>query len=725
MSTNGWGKASINNSNGFGDGAINNTNGWGDSQLRSWSGDTDIDGGLGKPVNTVAPVISGSTALGSTLTTTNGTWISDPVATYTYQWKRNGSNIIGATNKIYVLQLADSNKSITCQVTATNVFGGANAVSNSLSIPTYQAPINTVAPAITGTAQEGQTLTCSQGTWTGTTPITYTFQWKRNNSNILGATNSTYTLVTADVAQSIKCTVTATNAVGSTNADSNTVTPTSAVDPDAQAFITAASITDPTQQSAINQLVVDLKGYNVWSKMKALYPFVGGTASSHSYNLKNTAQFQITWNGGVTHSSTGVTGNGTNGFGNTGLLPSTQLSLNNTHISYYTRTNNNGSTWAEAGVLNGNQGIFIIPKFDGSATGAYRAVNSSQVGPNTSPTDVRGLYIASRITSGAMKLYRNSSTLFNDTQASGALFSLGNVFLLASNVTGAANYFSGRQSAFASIGDGLSDTEAANFYTAVQTFQTTLGRSIGTQTVSDPDAQAFVTNAGIVDQVEANAVNNLVIGLKSDGLWSKMKAIYPMVGSSATSNSYNLKNTAQYQITWYGGLTHNANGVTGSGTNGYGDTFLNNNVLAQNDNHLSVYIRTSGGNTGNDLASWNGSTFGMSMYTNFLGGFTAANNSGGAYFTFTQGTQGGLYINRRISATQFVQQRNLLKQTNNNNSTNHITTSFKLLRTGDFNGEYSNKNIAFASIGDGLNDTEADALVNRVQAFNTALNRQV
>ena len=584
-------------------------------------------------------------------------------------------------------------------------------------------PVNTVTPVISGSLVVGSTLTCSTGTWTGTLPITYSYQWYSNYNPISGQTNNTYVTQNSDVGVFVYCSVTATNAFGSVTIGSSAVTPT--WEADAQAFITAASITDPTQQAAINQLVVDLKGYNVWSKMQALYPFVGGTASSHSYNLKNTAQFQITWNGGVTHSSTGVTGNGTNGYGNTGLLPSTQLSLNNTHISYYTRTNNNGSTWAEAGVLNGNQGIFIIPKFDGSATGAYRAVNSSQVGPNTSPTDVRGLYIASRITSGAMKLYGNSSTLFNDTQASGALFSLGNVFLLASNVTGAANYFSGRQAAFASIGDGLTDTEAANFYTAVQTFQTTLGRSIGTQTVSDPDAQAFVTNAGIVDQVEAKAVNNLVIGLKSDGLWSKMKAIYPMVGSSATSNSYNLKNTAQYQITWYGGLTHNANGVTGSGTNGYGDTFLNNNVLAQNDNHLSVYIRTSGGNTGNDLASWNGSTFGMSMYTNFLGGFTAANNSGGAYFTFTQGTQGGLYINRRISATQFIQQRNLLKQTNNNNSSNHITTSFKLLRTGDFNGEYSNKNIAFASIGDGLNDTEATNLYTRVQAFNTALNRQV
>jgi len=87
-------------------------------------------------------------------------------------------------------------------------------------------PVNSVAPALSGTAQEGQTLTCSTGTWSGTP--TYTYQWKRNGSNIGSATNSTYTLVTADVGQSIKCTVTATNALGSSNADSNTVTPTSA-----------------------------------------------------------------------------------------------------------------------------------------------------------------------------------------------------------------------------------------------------------------------------------------------------------------------------------------------------------------------------------------------------------------------------------------------------------------------------------------------------------------
>jgi hypothetical protein len=241
----------------------------------------------------------------------------------------------------------------------------------------------------------------------------------------------------------------------------------------------------------------------------------------------------------------------------------------------------------------------------------------------------------------------------------------------------------------------------------------------------DADAQAFITAASITDTTQQSAINQLVVDLKGYGIWTKMKALYPFVGGTNAQHAWNLKNTAQYKITWYGGVTSSSNGIIGNGTNGYGDTFLNNNVLAQNDNHLSVYVRTSGGNIGNDLGSWNGSTFGISMYTNFLGGFTAENNSGGTFFTFTQATQGGLYINRRISSTQFVQQRNLLKQTNNNNSSNHIATSFKLLRTGDFNGEYSNKNLAFASLGDGLTDTEAANFYTAVQTFQTSLNRQV
>lgn len=240
----------------------------------------------------------------------------------------------------------------------------------------------------------------------------------------------------------------------------------------------------------------------------------------------------------------------------------------------------------------------------------------------------------------------------------------------------------------------------------------------------DVDAQAFITAAGITNPTQQTAINTLVVDLKGYGIWAKMKALYPFVGGTAAQHKFNLKDTTQYQITWYGGVTHNSNGITG-GANGYGDTFLNNNVLLQNDNHVSVYVRTTSGGSGNDLASYNGSTFGISMYTNLAGGFTAANNIGGGYFTFPQATQGGLYVNRRISSTQFVQQRNLVRQTNNSNSINHITTSFKILRTGDFNGEYSNKNIALVSLGDSLTNIENDNFYTAVQAFQTTLSRNI
>ena len=86
--------------------------------------------------------------------------------------------------------------------------------------PSAIAPSNTVAPVISGTAVVGQVLSSTTGTWTGTAPITYSYQWKRGATNI-GTNSSTYTLVSADAGQSITCVVTATNAGGSANATSN------------------------------------------------------------------------------------------------------------------------------------------------------------------------------------------------------------------------------------------------------------------------------------------------------------------------------------------------------------------------------------------------------------------------------------------------------------------------------------------------------------------------
>ena len=325
-------------------------------------------------------------------------------------------------------------------------------------------PVNTVAPALSGTAQENQTLTCSTGTWTGTPTITFAYQWKRNGSNIGSATNSTYTLVTADVGQSILCTVTATNGAGSVNANSNTVTPTSAVDPDAQAFITAAAITNPTQQAAINTLVVDLKGYNIWTKFKAIYPIVGGVASSHAVNLKTPGTFNLTFGTGWTHNSNGMTS--LNTFAQTGIQPSTVLGLNDSHLSYFTTGFSvDGSTVCMIGALNSPNRLAIYSQgLYGVNSGAWSSYTYSGSGVK--------FRIVSRLSSTVHK-FANNGTIQTATVNSSAR-PTSNIELARLGGFGSDN-FNGICK-FASVGDGLTDTDIANFNTAVTTYQTALSR---------------------------------------------------------------------------------------------------------------------------------------------------------------------------------------------------------------------------------------------------------
>jgi len=252
------------------------------------------------------------------------------------------------------------------------------------------------------------------------------------------------------------------------------------VDPDAQAFITAAAITDPTQQSAINTLVVDLKGYSIWTKFDALWPMVGGTATKHSYNLKNTAQYQIGWNGGVTHSNLGVQFGGVNGWGNTGYNLSTNASLNSHSISVYSRTTGTTGTSSfqcelgvTGGVFDGGGGIFL------RASGlTYYRVNSQASYITYSDADSRGFYLANRTASNVVNGWRNSTKVVTGTTVSYTPLANFNYSIGAFNENGGNNYYSAKQIAFASIGQGLTDAEAANFYTAVQAFQTALNRNV-------------------------------------------------------------------------------------------------------------------------------------------------------------------------------------------------------------------------------------------------------
>ena len=209
------------------------------------SNTTSAIGGIA-PVNTVAPVVSGTATVGQTLSTTDGTWTGTPAPTFTYQWQRSSSNIGGATSSTYVLVAADYANTIRCVVTATNSAAAVSANSNSTASVAGNAPVNTVAPSVTGTATFGQTLSTTDGTWTGVPTPTFTYQWQRSSSNIGGATSSTYVLVAADVGNTVRCVVTATNAVAAVSANSNSTATVAATVPDAPTIGTATATSSST-----------------------------------------------------------------------------------------------------------------------------------------------------------------------------------------------------------------------------------------------------------------------------------------------------------------------------------------------------------------------------------------------------------------------------------------------------------------------------------------------
>jgi len=181
------------------------------------------------PTNLVPPTITGTPASGQILTVSTGTWSGTVPITYSYAWYRKTNTISfaeinGATTNSYTVTGADAGTSIYAAVTASNGINNGNqtASSNTVSISTgTNIPANTSAPAISGTTTVNQTLSVTNGTWTGTTPFTYTYQWYRSSAAISGATNSTYVLQILDVNNPITCIVTATNSAGSASASSN------------------------------------------------------------------------------------------------------------------------------------------------------------------------------------------------------------------------------------------------------------------------------------------------------------------------------------------------------------------------------------------------------------------------------------------------------------------------------------------------------------------------
>ena len=246
-------------------------------------------------------------------------------------------------------------------------------------------------------------------------------------------------------------------------------------DADAVAFLAAAGITDPTITSAICTLVTSMKADGTWAKMSAIYPMVGGTATTHKFNLKNPADtnaaFRLSFVGGWTHSSNGALPNGTNAYAETFCL---HTQLNSSSISFYSRTNSSGLFNDIGNATNIVPNSIILARYIDRFYGHINQAADSLV----SNTNSTGLYIVSRTASNVNKLFKNNSLVLNSSVVSTSIPT--NTFTISAwkqSLVGISRY-SNRQCAFATIGNGLTDAEALALYNSIQAFQTTLSRNV-------------------------------------------------------------------------------------------------------------------------------------------------------------------------------------------------------------------------------------------------------
>jgi hypothetical protein len=177
------------------------------------------------PQNTALPQISGTAKEGDTLTASNGTWSNTPTS-FAYQWRRCASDgracgdITGATNQTYAVAAADVGRTLRVVVTASNADGKDSATSAATDVvDSKSGPVNSVKPAVSGTATVGEELRVSRGTWSPT-PTSFGFQWQRCTStgtdclNVAGAISSVYGVRTADVDHRMRALVTARTSAG-------------------------------------------------------------------------------------------------------------------------------------------------------------------------------------------------------------------------------------------------------------------------------------------------------------------------------------------------------------------------------------------------------------------------------------------------------------------------------------------------------------------------------
>lgn len=254
----------------------------------------------------------------------------------------------------------------------------------------------------------------------------------------------------------------------------------------------------------------------------------------------------------------------------------------------------------------------------------------------------------------------------------------------------------------------------------------------------DADAATFFTRSGITDNTQKYAVDFLAKALKANNLWTNIAALYPFVGGTTNSHAVNLKSTS-YPITFtVAGVTHNANGITGNGSSGSGNTGIDPRTVlgaaGRSNAHCIVYCRTQSRTSGQrDFATTTttGGTFRFGIFndaTSFA--VDGPNNADTSSYDNLAGDFRGMlgWSRPGVDPNSWFTVTRSAVTSRSSASTGIPTGKNLLLLARSFEGfsddSYSSANLAFASVGWGYTSNELFLVRQIVDNYQNILGRK-
>ena len=243
---------------------------------------------------------------------------------------------------------------------------------------------------------------------------------------------------------------------------------------------TPQEITGAAIWTSVDTFVAALKTNSILSKMKAIYPFIGGTAATHKWNLMNPldtdAAYRLTFFGSLVHNEFGMKGNGSNSYANTNAFHNAVFTLNSESFGTY-QGNALAGGYNTIGCFDGTNGSHIMPDFD-STQSVTRSQSITTGGDRLLFTVMssEAMHLINRNSSAEYRFRKRDQVLTIVKQATG-LVNLP-MFIGARNDSGTAAYYSPHKIGFSFMADGLSIAEENAFVILVNQLQTDLKRNV-------------------------------------------------------------------------------------------------------------------------------------------------------------------------------------------------------------------------------------------------------